>query len=234
MTGNILPGIGRNGLVNSVRKISGATVTGYRAVSDTAEFIAGMVATLVDDGGTPKVAVADNTSTSALGLFFCHKTTSFYRPIVEESKTFASNIITLDNANVQSSSVKVMDLSGNVYAVNTAYTLNATNGIITRNTSTGLIGATETVLVSYRYKDPNLTGIDQTLGSGNAAVLEEPAEVATLVYDTSKVYTLNQKLYVNADGVITNVSGGVVIGIVTKVPSNDNPELNFKLKIAVN
>lgn len=234
MTGNILPGIGRNGLTNSVRKLSGANVTGYRPVSDTAEFIAGMVATLVDDGGIAKTAVADNTSASAIGLFFCHKTNSFYRPVVAESKTFASNIITLDYANILSSSVKVTNSLGTVtYSGTTAYSVNATNGIITRNTSTGTIGATETVLVTYRYKDANLTGIDQTLGSGNAAILEEPAEVATLVYDTSRTYTLNEHLHVNADGLVSNSGGSLVVGVVTKVPSNDNPELCFKLKIAV-
>ena len=237
MTGNILPGIGRNGLVNSVRKLTGGNVTGFRPVSDTAEFIAGMVATLVDDDGTPKLAVADNTSTNAVGIFWCHKTTSFYRPIVEESVTVASAQVILKYANVLASSVKVTSTAGAAYDITDDYTLtNISNGIIgiVGSGSGGAIGATETILVSYRYKDANLTGIDQTLGSGNAAVLEDPSEVATLVYDTARTYVLNTKLYVNADGIITNATGGVVIGKVTKVPSSDSAELNYKLQIAIN
>lgn len=230
MSADILPGLGRNGLVNSVRKLSGSTVTGYRPVSDTAEFIAGMVATLVDDGGTAKVAVANNTSTSAIGVFFCHKTNSFYRPVVKESQTFANGIITLDHAYLLASSVRITKLDGTPYTVTTNYTVNTTNGVVTLVTG---IGATETVLVSYRYKDANLSGIDQTLGSGKAAILEEPAEIATLVFDTSVVYTLGQPVYSNAAGVVTNASGSVIIGYVTGVPSNDDPELIFKLKIAV-
>lgn len=222
--------LGRNGLVNAVRRLTGAPITGARDVDPAAQFIAGQVAKLADLNGKAVATVADNTSTAIVGVFASHKTISFYRPVINESKTFDAGIVTLDHANLQTGSVKVTKLDGTAYVITTNFTVNATNGIITRVGTA--IGAAENVLVSYRYTDPNLSGIDQTLGSGKVAIIEEPGEIATLVYDTSRSYTLGDKLYVNAAGNITNASGTTAIGFVTKVPSNDNAELHLKLKIA--
>jgi hypothetical protein len=234
----LLPDIGRNGLVNSVRRLNGLNNPGYRAVDATADFIAGMVAILeADSDGNPVLKVADATDTALIGLFFCHKTTNFYRPIVDESKTYGTSpntawVIYLDHANLKSGSVKVTDSTGGTtYTLTTDYTVNNTNGVITR-TSTGSIAADETVLVTYLYEDTTLTGLDQTLGSGLAATLEDPGEVATLVYDTSKAYTLMGSLYADANGYLTSTDGGgTVVGKVTKVPTAENPELHFKLSI---
>ena len=235
---SLLPDIGRNGLVNSVRRLNGLNNPGYRLVDSTADFIAGMVANLeADSDGNPVLTVANATDTALIGLFFCHKTTNFYRPIVDESQTFGTSpntswIIYLDHASLKSSSVKVTDSTGvTTYTLTTDYTVNTTNGVITR-TSTGSIGATDTVLVTYSYEDTSLTGIDQTLGSGMAATLEDPGEVATLVYDTSKAYTLMGSIYSDANGYLTSTNGGgTAVGKVTKVPTAENPELHFKLSI---
>ncbi|MFA5153413.1 MAG: hypothetical protein WC554_12690, partial [Clostridia bacterium] len=113
----------------------------------------------------------------------------------------------------------------------TDYSVSLTNGTITR-TSTGDIGATDTIYVSYLYQDPNLVGIDQTLGSRKAATLEDAGEIASLVYDTGVSYTLMGNLYSNALGYITSTNGGgSVVGICTKVPTAEDPEIHFKLKI---
>jgi hypothetical protein len=65
-----------------------------------------------------------------------------------------------------------------------------------------------------------------------AATLEDRGEAATLVYDTSVVYTLMGNLYVNSAGYLTSDPGGsTVVGKVTKVPTADNPELCFKLTV---
>ena len=235
---SLLPDIGRNGLINSVRRLHGLNNPGYRAVFATADFIAGMVAKLeADSDGNPVLKVANATDTALIGLFFCHKTTNFYRPITDESKTYGTSPNTawalyLNHATLKSGSVKVTDSLGTTtYAITTDYTVNTTNGIITR-TSTGSIGATDTVLISYMYEDPTLTGLDQTMGSGLAATLEDPGEVATLVYDTSKAYALMGDLYSDANGYLTSTDGGgTAVGKVTKVPTAENPELHFKLSI---
>ena len=238
MTTPQLPDIGRNGLVNSVRRLSGHNNPGYRDVNSDAEFIAGMVAKLAANAvtGEPELVVANATDTAIIGIFFCHKTSSFYRPIVDEEQTFGTSpntsfIAYLAHANLRASSVKVTDGASTTYTLTTDYTVNTTNGTITR-TSTGAIGATDTVYVTYSYMDPNLTGIDETLGSGKAATQEDDGEFATLVYDTSKAYTLMGALYCNASGYVTSTDGGgAQIGTITRVPTAENPELQFKLII---
>ena len=226
----ILPDLGRNGLVNSIRRLNGFNNPGYRSVDSSAEFIAGMVANLeADTNGNPVLTVANNTDTAIIGLFFCHKTLSFYRPIVGEAQTFStapntSTILYLNHANVKPSSVIIT--SGGLTVSGSGYSVTTANGYITK-TSPG----TGTWKVTYLYEDPNLTGIDQTLGSGMAATLEDRGEAATLVYDTSVAYTLMANLYVSSAGYITSAGGSTVIGKVTKVPTADNPELCFKLTV---
>jgi len=224
----ILPDLGRNGLVNSIRRLNGFNNPGYRTVSPAETFIAGMVANLeADTNGNPVLTVANNSDTSIIGLFYCHKTTNFYRPIVDEEQTFStspntSTILYLNHANVKTGSVLIT--SGGL-TVASGWTLTEVNGYITKTTP-----GTGTWKITYMYEDPTLTGLDQTLGSGMAATLEDRGEAATLVYDTSAVYTLMGNLYVNASGYLTS-SGTVVVGKVTKVPSADNPELHFKWTI---
>jgi hypothetical protein len=225
----VLPPIGRNGIVNSVRKLSGNIITGWRNVASAANFIAGYIATLDSDGNA---VVADDSSTQILGLFFCHKTTSFYRPIVDEEATFTGSgtTVTLAHANLQSGSVRVTDSAGTAYTVTTDYTVNNTNGTIT-HVGGGGIGVTETVLVDYRYQDPNLAGLDQTLGSGRAAIVEGTGEIATLVYETNAAWALNTDVTVSANGLPTIGGGGQVIGFVTKVPTSSDPELQFQMRM---
>lgn len=231
-----LPDIGRNGLVNSVRRLSGLTNPGYRKVGSSEAFIAGNVANLeADSDGNPVLTTANATDTAIIGIFYCHKTTNFYRPIIAESQTFGtspntSSVIYLDHANIKASSYKVTTPAGVAWTETTHYIMNTTNGAITR-TSTG-IGASDTVLVTYLYEDPDLTGVDQTVGSGCAATLEENGEIATLVYDPSKTYTLMGSLYSNATGYLTSANGGgSVVGKVTKLPTAEDPELHFKLTV---
>ena len=82
-----LPDIGLNGLVNSVRKLGGyISNPGYRDVDPAAEFIAGMVATLgTDSNGKVILQVASHSTTAPIGLFYCHKTVSFYRTVIQEA-----------------------------------------------------------------------------------------------------------------------------------------------------
>jgi len=229
-----LPDLGMNGLVNSVRRLTGGNNPGFRDVDPAASFVAGCVAMLAtNSNGKPVLQTAiANTTTALIGLFYCHKTISFYVPVVDEAQTFGtfpntSTILYLNHANVKTGSVVIT--SGGAVVSSGGWTLTSTNGYITKG-STG----TGTWLISYLYADPNLVGIDQTLGSGKAATLEDQCEVATLVYATgsSTPYTLNCNLYSNAEGYITATpGGGSVVGRCTKTPTADDPELHFKLKI---
>lgn len=232
MADPVLPPIGRRGIVNSVRKLSGHIISGWRDVDADASFVSGYIATL--DGTSGKLVVASDSSTYVVGLFFCHKTTNFYRPVIDESITFtgAATTINLANAYVLQASVKVTDTDGNAYTLTTDFTVNETNGQII-HTSTGSIGTTETVLVDYRYKDPNLTGIDQTLGSGKAAIIESNGEIATLIYETDAAWAINAAVKVSANGLPTVGGGGTTIGFVTKVPASSDPELHFQMRFAV-
>ena len=69
-----LPSLGRSGIVNSVRKLSGYDVPGYRDVNSTCEFIAGQVATLAANSttGNPELTLLTGTA-YPIGIFFCHK-----------------------------------------------------------------------------------------------------------------------------------------------------------------
>lgn len=226
----VLPPIGRNGIVNSVRKLSGNIITGWRDVASAANFIAGYIATLDSDGNA---AVADTSSTQILGIFFCHKTTSFYRPVVDEEVTFTGSgtTVNLANANLQSGSIRVTDSDGTAYTVTTDYTVSTTNGTITHAGGGSSIGVTETVLVDYRYQDPNLAGLDQTLGSGRASIIEGSGEIATLVYETDAAWAINTDVTVSANGLPTIGGAGAVIGFVTKVPTSSDPELQFQMRM---
>lgn len=237
-----IPSIGRSGIVNSVRKLAGTFNPGYRAVDSGADFIAGQVAVLgADADGNAVLTVAGATSTGIIGLFFCHKTTSFYRPIVDETQTFgtspnSSTVAYLNHSNLKGTGgtyVVVKNVANVAQGYGIDYTVSYTNGTITR-LGGGAISASATVYVSYVYADPNLSGIDQTMDSNCAATLEGEGEVATLVYDAKQTYTLMGLLYSNANGYITSASGGgTTIGKVTKVPTASDPELHFWFRVGI-
>lgn len=243
-----LPPIGRNGIVGLVRKLSGNVITGYRDVNPTAEFVAGQVAKLIESGDQVLVDVCTETATDKpVGIFFTHKTLSFYKPVVDEVQTFGdtangntATTITLNKPNLKGSAgtyVKVTnEAGGTVYTYTTDYTVNYTNGIVTRNGAGG-IGATDTVKITYYYQDPEQAGVDMTIGSGKVALMEDKGEVASRVYDTAATWSLSGDdaiVVVGSDGVPTNktVEGTApVIGTVTKVPTAGDVELHFKLSI---
>jgi len=237
-----IPDIGLGGLINSVRKLSGYVENpGWRKVDPAATFMAGQVANLETDSttGEPILTVATNSDTTGIvGLFYCHKTTTFYKSVQEEAQTFGTSPNTaaylfLNHANVKSGSVLLTTAAGVAYTITTDWTLySATNGVILRTSAGSAPGATTAVLVSYLYEDSDLYGVDQTLGSGMAATLEGVGEIATLVYATSVQYTLNGALYVDSSGYITSAGGSKQIGKVTKVPDSENPELHFKMNLA--
>lgn len=243
---SVIPALGRNGVVNLARKISGNVITGFRQVDPTATFVVGQVAKLAADAnGNPIVNVCTNSASDIpVGIFWSHKTVSFYVPVVDEVIAFtgSGSTVNLAHANLKGSAGSYVRLSttangGTDETYTTDYTVNYTNGTVTHAGAGSSIGATATVYVSYMYKDPNQSGIDTTLGAGKVVLLEDKGEIATRVYDTKAVWALtgnNGLVVVGADGVPTTrtIEGSAVaIGKVTKVPNASDPELCFKFSI---
>lgn len=230
-----LPPLGRNGIVNSVRKITDMPTTGFRDIDPSATFVAGQLAKLATLNGKTVVQAVNGTSDVPVGVFFTHNTTTFYRPSMDEAHTFGENTDAPNdiyiNPYVKTGYVEVNNASGTAYTVTTDYTINLTNGVITR-TSTGAIGATDTVYVNYQYKDVNLSGINQPLGSGKACLLEEVGEIGTLIYDVKAAWLLGAAVKFNADGIFTLGGASATVGTVTQVPTATDPELRIKLSLA--
>lgn len=241
---SVMPAVGRNGVVNLARKISGSVISGWRQVDPAASFTVGQIAKLAaDSNGNPIVTPCTATSDDVpIGIFWSHKTVSFYVAVVDEAVTFtgSATTINLKHANLKGAAgtyVKVTNtVGGTAYTYTTDYTINYVNGQIIHPGS-GSIGATATVYISYMYKDPNQSGIDTTLGAGKVALLEDKGEVATRLYDTSVKWALtgNDAIVVcNADGIVTTktkISDAPVIGKVTKVPTASDVELCFKFSL---
>ncbi len=224
---SIMPSLGRT-VPNCVRIIAGSALTGWRDVDYSAEFMAGMVAALVMKNNaivvTPYSGEADSV---VIGLFNCHKSTYFYQPVVKDAKTFDADGKIYTKPNILDGSLVVAKEDGTPYAVTSNYTVNLVNGIITNVNITG------TVYLSYRYRDPNEGGIDQTL-SGKASVIEGNGDVGTLVYSTACSWELGDVVYAGEDGLLTTDSGDdslPVVGVVTKPPTPDNIELQIKMRL---
>ena len=219
--------IGRRGIVNSLKKISGFNKPGTKDVADGADFMQGMAAVL---GSTGKVEVADNTSKVLEGLFNNHNASAFYRPIIDEQQTFtgALSTITMAKANMRSAYEKVTNSAGSTtYVKDTDYTIDYTAGTITLKAG-GSIGNTDTVKVSYLYQDTSLEALDLGGKLGKVSIIEE-GEVGLLIYDTTATWAVNSKVTVDANGLVTT-GGTYQLGYVTKVPSSDDPELEIQIE----
>ena len=155
---------------------------------------------------------------------------TFYVAVIDEELAFTADSLTanLDHAAVSDTLVEYPN--GTALTVTTDYTVNETNGIITR-TSTGALGiVARTAYVTYRYESTDISGIDETIGSGKATLWEGGGEFETLVYDTSVQYSLNSALYCQADGLLTTTDGGGTnLGRVTRPPSATDSTLRFKM-----
>lgn len=239
MTGNVP--IGQLGSQLYVRKIGGVNTTGYRSVDTTAEFTAGVLAKLVDNGDGPVVTPVTAVTDIPVGMLWTDKTWVYHNPVIAEAHVSTGNGLTVDlaNANVLISSVKITLADGTTPCVYTTdYTFATStggynvNGVLTMTTG-NLATAATAFLVSYRYKDPNKAGIDQTMASGKVALFEGYGEIGTLIYDTSVAYTLGGLIYFTATGIPTTASANsaVTFGKITKVPTAADPELQIKVTL---
>ena len=230
-----MPLLGRNGLVNAVRKITDMPTTGWRKIDPSATFIAGQLAKLAMIDGEPTVQTVSGTSDVPVGVYFTHNTVFFYIPVVDEAHTFGENSSAPTQIflkpYVKTGYYIITNVAKNVtYAEGVDYTINLTNGVVTYMGPTLTTGSA--VVVNYQYKDVNLSGISQTMGSGKACLLEEVGEIGTLVYDTKAVWSIGAAVKFDASGFFTTAAGSATIGRVTGVPTSDNPELMIKINLA--
>lgn len=197
------------------------------AVDSAETFESGVVGQLASD---EEIVVSDGVN--PYGLLDGYKTTTFHKKIVNESVVLngvtASN---LANTNLTASSNRVTNAAGDtVYTETTDYTINATNGTITR-VALGNIADGETVLVSYEYQvsveeyleiSQAIGASDDTSGSGQITVWYGQGIYDSDQYDITRTYAINNLLYADS-GIITNTNAGIsgtakVIGRVVGVP----------------
>jgi hypothetical protein len=231
-----MPAIGRNGVRDAVQNMGGMQLTGWRDIDVAAVFVAGQLAKLgTDANGKVCVQPVSAVTDAPIGVFVTSNTTTFYRPESAEAHVIgedidAPNSIALKKPYVKGASYVVRDaLTGVAYVEGAAadYTINVINGVIT---NVAIPNATA-ILVSYHYKDVNLSGINQVLGSGKAALLEQVGAVATLMYDPTAAWTLNAAVKFTADGLFTVGGASATIGRVTKAPTFDDPAIHVLLDL---
>lgn len=209
-------------------------------------FRAGM---LVMRSSTGLVQASDGTD--VLGVAKWNHATALYAAVVDEAivltGTTASNL-----AHPTVSNVKVSSAAGGAgsdYTLTTDYTVNATNGTVTR-AGGGSITSGSTVYVAYTFQITaadllqlqgqnfwnNVDEVSQA--DGRCTVITDATIIFTSQYDTTRTYTLTStgsNLYActtgGKAGLFTNDSGAgsLKVGRVLQVPTASDPFLGVLL-----
>jgi hypothetical protein len=218
----------------------------------SANFESGSILQKVDDSGTTKLTVSDGTNPAGVAKW--DHMTGMIGVVIMEAITFpagggANSSATLSKSNLVASMYKVEDAAGSDYTETTHYTMNTTNGIVTRVDATTTIPDAGTVYVTYKYNKtdaqidageyPNgLIGgrnlrnsLDDVAGSNRMTLIQAFALIYTTCYDSSLSYTVGEKLYGDANGLFTNVTvSNPQIGSVHEVPSADDTFMGIELQ----
>lgn len=82
----------------------------------------------------------------------------------------------------------------------------------------------------FNYDDYNRGGLVSAVsGSGfEVAVFNDGRGD---IFDSTKSYALNDKIYVGANGILTNEAGGQEIGFVTKAPVDGTDEMKIQINL---
>jgi len=220
----------------------------YRA-ADAADFEQGM---LVAQDATGNLIKA--VSKHVLGVAKWNKTSVYTAAVVDEVISFPTVTATVELAHATVSNLKAntaADQGGSALAVTTDYTLNATNGTMTRVDPGGgglIVGAA--TYVSYTYdlatRDLDFQGRnffnftdDVSIADGRITVVTDASILFTSMYDTSQNnYALTgtgKNLYCGGNtaalaGLFTTDSGeGDFVGHVMQLPTADDPFLGVRL-----
>jgi len=218
--------------------------------SPVATYRAGM---LVELDGQQQIQAAgtdgDTTDCVPFGWTKYTKANTLYATVVDEAVTLngvvASNLKHANLWNVSSAKgVKVASAAGVVYTETTDYTVNYTNGQVTRVVSGTGPADGETVYVTYQYQVTEqelkfegrnfwnfLNDVD--IQNGLISVITDWSIIFTTQYDPTAAYAVNNKLY--AGSKLTGTAGLVsktltsnpMVGRVFQVPTADDPFLGI-------
>lgn len=250
-------GLGNNALLGAFQNSTFATgldlgrcqireALGVFVADPAATFQAGM---LVSKNSSGLVVVSPGTD--FLGVAKWNKATSLLGVKVDEAivltGTTASNLSRANVSNVRVASAT--GYSGTTYTVTTDYTVNATNGTVTRN-GAGAITSGATVYVSYTFaitsqevtqqQGTNFwNNLDEVSQADNRVTVITDAELLfTTQYDSSRTYALtgaNSNLYAatggGVQGLFTNDTSGSAkfVGRVIQLPSASDPYMGVRL-----
>jgi hypothetical protein len=219
---------------------------GILEADPNAVFRAGMLVTRNVTNGL----IYQSTGQDMFGVAKWNKTTQLYAVQNDEPQvltgTTATNLNYANVSNVRVASAPNATLGSQDYALTTDYTVNTTNGTITRaGGSTIPTGATVYVTYTWAVQQSNLvfqgqnfwnTTDDVTIQDGRITIITDWSIIFTTQYDTSQLYTLTgltSNLY--AAGVSTSTNGGlftsstsdggIFVGRVFQVPSAGDPYL---------
>lgn len=212
---------------------------GTHMAAPGAAFEAGDLVSRNSDGQIIKCA-----GTNCLGMAKWNKATALTGLVKDEALVLTgTSAIALKHPLV--AGVLVTNAAGTPYTVTTDYTVNATNGTISR-VALGAIPDGGAVLVTYRFTaqaaDLEFAGrnffnlLDETaLQQGRIVVLQGNSLVFTANYDQSVQYAVNDVMYCGTDGKPTKTSsgGGDIIGKVSQVPTADDPFLGIEMIVPV-
>lgn len=82
----------------------------------------------------------------------------------------------------------------------------------------------------FNYDDYNRGGLVSAV-SGSGFEVEVFDDGRGPVFDTAQSYAINDKIYVGADGVLTNQAGGQEIGFVTKAPATAVDSMKIQINL---
>ena len=123
----------------------------------------------------------------------------------------AGKAVTLDSSDISGQTIKV------------AGTSDAVLGLALETTVAPLTNW-------FNYDDYNRGGLVSAV-SGSGFEVEVFDDGRGPVFDTAQSYAINDKIYVGANGVLTNQSGGTEIGFVTKAPATATDSLKIQINL---
>lgn len=195
--------------------------------------------------------VVASDGTDVLGVAKWNKATGLLGAKVDEAivlvGTTASNLSRANVSNVRVASAT--GYTGTTYTVTTDYTVNATNGTVTRN-GAGAIASGATVYVTYTFQITTQelyqnqgtnfwNNVDDVSQADNRVTVITDAElIFTTQYDSSRTYALtgaNSNLYAATGGglagLFTNDTSGSAefVGRVFQLPTAADPYMGIRL-----
>ena len=227
----------------------------FEVAAACGNFESGTILQKVTETGTTKLTICDGTAPAGIAKF--DNMSGMVGVIVGEAITFplaggANVSVTLKHPSLVASMYKVESAIGGAnYAEGAGadYTMNTVNGVITRVNATSTIPDGGTVYVTYKWNKTDAeidageypygliggrnlrNSLDDVVGSNRMTLIQGFSIVVTTCYNTTEDYTVNKKLYSDANGLFTMVAGGnPQIGTVHSIPNAGDVFLGVELQ----